>query len=97
MNQRELSIEHRPLRTPFYPNRYITSREIDQIFVEKYVAGKTNGTPNYAFGVQAVLPGGKRIKLVKGLKTSDQALYIEQEIEAFLSIQDEPVDEEWKG
>ena len=97
VNQRELSIEHRPLKSPFYPNRYIASREIDQIFVEKYVAGKTNGTPNYAFGVQAVLQGGKRVKLVKGLKNSDQALYVEQEIESFLSIQDEPVDEEWKG
>ena len=97
VNQRELSIEHRPLKSPFYRNRYIEARENDQIFVEKYVAGKTNGRPNYAFGVQAILQGGKRVKLVKGLKNSDQALYIEQEIESFLTIQDEPVDEEWKG
>lgn len=97
VSQRELSIEHRPLRTPFYSNRYIPTRDIDQIFVEKYAAGKTNGKTNYAFAVQAILPGGKRVKLVKGLKNADQALYIEQEVESFLRIQDEPVDEEWKG
>lgn len=97
VNQREVSIEHRPLRSPFYPNRYLRAREVEQIFVEKYVAGKTNGNPNYAYAVQAILPGDKKVKLVRGLKNSDQALYIEQEIENFLRIQDEPVDEEWKG
>lgn len=97
VNQREMSVEHRPLRSPFYPNRYITSREVEQVFVEKYVASKTNGRPNYAFGVQAMLQNKSKIKLLKGLKTSEQALYVEQEIETFLRIQDEPVDEEWKG
>lgn len=96
-NQREISVEHRPLRLPFYPNRNLASRDIKQVFVEKYVASKSNGRPNYAFAVEAVLKDGNRIKLLKGLKTPEQGLYIEQEIERFLAIQDEPVAEEWKG
>ena len=92
-----LTIEHRPLKMPFYPGRTIPSRDIDQIYIHKYVASRTNGQPNYAFGVQALLKTGENIKLLKGLRNANQAQYIEQEIEKFLKIKDRAVEEEFKG
>lgn len=92
-----LTIEHRPLKVPFYPRRDIPASEIDQIFTDKYVAGKTNGRPNYAFAIQALLKNNEKVKLLKSLKHPDQALYVEQEIEKFLKIKDRPVENEYKG
>lgn len=92
-----LLVEHRPIRVPFFPDHDIPVTEVDQIFIDKYVSGKTNGQPVYAFGVNLITKDGKTIKLVRGLKDSQHALYIEQEVEKFLSIPDRPVDEEWKG
>jgi hypothetical protein len=38
-----------------------------------------------------------RLQLVKGLRSHSQGLYIEQQIERFLKIDDKPVEEEWRG
>lgn len=92
-----LSIEHRPLKLPFYPDRIIPVFDLEQIFVERYSSGKTNGKPMYAFAVYAVLKNKERVKLVKGLKVYEQGLYIEQEIERFLRIEDKRIEEEWEG
>ena len=92
-----LSIEHRPLKLPFYSNQYIPIFEIEQLFVERYSSGKTNGRPMYAFALYAILKNKERIKLIKGLKVYQQALYLEQEIERFLKITDQAVEDEWKG
>lgn len=97
VDQFNLSIEHKPLKMPFYPNRYIPTHEFEQFYVEKYSSGKTNGRPVYAFGLFGIKKDKERIKLVKGLKYPKQALYLEQEIERFLKMPDHPVEEEWKG
>ncbi|GJM35165.1 MAG: hypothetical protein DHS20C18_41660 [Saprospiraceae bacterium] len=97
VGHRELTVEHRPLRFPFYPNRYLPISDIEQVFIERYVASKSNNSPNFAFRVKLIDRNKKRIDLIKGLKHPDQALYIEQEIEKFLKIQDQHVEEEWKG
>ncbi len=97
VNHHRLTIEHKPLRLPFYPNRDLSVAEIDQAYVEKYVASRTNGRPDWAHAVVAALKDGEHMKLVKGLKNPRQALYIEQEIERFLDIEDRPVEGEWAG
>jgi len=97
VNSRQLTIEHKPLKVIGRPSRKITATDIRQIYISKYRTGKTNGRPTYAFGVYAVLGGGRHLSLVKGLRHSEQALYVEQEIEAFLEIEDEAVEEEWQG
>ncbi len=97
VNEYRLHIEHKPLPLPFYPDRDIPVQDIKQVFVEKYVASKSNGTPNHAFAVVVELKDHKRVKIIKGLHHPDQALYVEQEIEAFLEIPDRKVDDEWKG
>ena len=87
-SKREISIEHRPLRLPFYPNRNIHALDLDQLFVKKYTSSKTNGRPNYAFSVTARMKTGSEIQLVKGLRQPEQAAYVEQQIEKFLQIED---------
>lgn len=96
-DSRHLRIEHRPLKLPFYPNQDIPVYDIDQIYVNKYVKSKTNGRPDYAFAVEAILKNKEHVRIVKGIQYPDQALYIEQEVERFLEINDRPVTEEWDG
>lgn len=97
VNRREITIEHRPLKVPFYPDRRESVHDIDQLYIDKYVESTTNNQPNFAYAVRAMLKSSpdKRIRLVKGLKNFEQARYIEQEIERFLDIKDQPVEGEW--
>ena len=95
VDRRELRVEHRPLKFPFYPNRVISVHDLKQIYFERYVASRTNNRPNYAFQVIAILHNEERINLLKGLKTQRQGRFIEQEIERFLNIEDQEVAEEW--
>ncbi len=97
VDERQVSVEHRPLKVPFYPNRSIPTNDIEQIYVDKYVASTSNGSPNYAYAVQAILKNRKRVKLLAGMDDPQQSLYVEQEIESFLDIPDREVEEEWKG
>lgn len=74
----------------FHKNRYVRAADLEQLYVEQYVASTTNNRPNYAFAVRARLQGqSKDIRLIKGMKNEDQALYLETEIEKFLNIEDE--------
>ena len=97
VSQREISIEHRPLRMPFYPNRNLLATDLDQLYVKKYTNSKTNGRPNYAYSVVARMNTGSEVTLVKGLRMPEQATYLEQQIEKFLRIEDRAMEEEWRG
>ena len=48
----------------------------------------------YAYGVYAQLKNGKDFKIIGGFKQKNKALFIEQEIEIFLGLKDQPVDGE---
>jgi len=88
-------VEHKPLKMPLNRDRNIDVRNIEQLFSQKYSSGTTNGQPTYAFKVVAQLIGDEKVDLVKGLKSDQQALYIEQQIENYLDIPDRPVDGEF--
>ena len=51
------------------------------------MASTTNGKSNYAFALYAIMKNGKKIKLIKGMNKETQ-LYLEQELERFLNIED---------
>lgn len=95
VNRREISVLHKPLKMPFYKDRNVTVDRVAQLFIDKYVESRTNGRPNYAFGVYAHLKNENHIKLIRGLKNHDQARYIEQEVERFLNLEDKAVEGEW--
>lgn len=91
VDDKELAIENRPIKIPFVKDHYISVDKIEQLYVKKYVASRTNGVANYAFSVNAKLRGQADISIIKGLKKENKALYIEQEIELYLDIKDQAV------
>lgn len=88
VDSRAMTIEHAPL--PFGKNKYIRSKDLKQLYSKEKVHHGKNGA-SFSYEVHAVTATGSKIKIVSGLSNSDQALYIEQEIEKFLKIEDMPV------
>lgn len=89
----DLSISNSPISGFWNREKRIPKNEIDQLYVSRYVSSKTNNVPNYAYALYAVLKNGQKIKLIKGMNKQTQ-LYIEQEVERYLSIKDRRVPDE---
>ena len=88
----ELSIEHRPFNLPFFiKNQSIKVENIKQVYVQKYSTGQVNGVHQYAYKILAQLKGGNEVNVLKGFKHKNKALYVEQEIEIFLNIEDRAI------
>ena len=84
----QLAVSHGPL--PWWGNKRLESSGIAQVYCKEHISrGKNSTTTTYE--VHASTHAGKHEKLVDSLDSSDQALYLEQEIERFLSIKDVPV------
>jgi len=86
-----LSIDHKPIKNPFKPSQEIPTSQVSQLYVKRKSSGSVNGVPTYGYAVIVLLKSGKKVTLIEGMKNSDKALYIEQEIEYFLNIEDRPV------
>lgn len=88
VNQSEFSIRHGPL--PWIGNITLRSSEIDQLYCqEEYNRGK-NGV-YYTYQLSALLKNGRKIKLLSNLDSAEVVLYMERQIEDWLSIKDRPV------
>jgi len=85
-----ITIGQKPLKTPFSKDKMIPSADLTQLYVSKYMTGSTNGKTNYAYGLYAITKTGKKIKLVDRMNKETQ-LYLEQEIERYLDLEDKPV------
>ncbi|MBU2572551.1 MAG: hypothetical protein KKH28_00525 [Elusimicrobia bacterium] len=88
VNTAEVKVKHFPL--PWLGNRLIPRQEIDQLFCEEKITSGKNRM-HYSYNLSAVMRGGNRLKLVSGLDTPENALFLEQQIEGFLGITDRPV------
>ncbi len=97
VNSGSLTTQHSPLPLPFYRNKEVASSEIDQLYVQQYVASKTNGQPNYAFKLVARLKDGGEETLLKGINRLPHIRFAEQEVERFLGIEDRKVAGEYAG
>ncbi len=89
VSKKAIEIKHQPL--PWLGNKRIETSNIKQFFVKKKVGSERNGTRTVSFHVMGVTDNDKTFKLITGLKSSNQALYIEQEIEKYLGIENETV------
>lgn len=87
-----LTVRHGPL--PWPGAREIPARELAQLYTIEKVSQSRNGESR-DYRVQARLRSGADVKLVSGLAGVEQALFIEQELEAFLGITDEVVPGEY--
>lgn len=84
----QLSIRHHPL--PWRGNRTLDSRSIRQLFVKSKTSHSKNGTST-TYELHAVTQTDGQEELITGLQEQDQALFLEQEIERHLRIEDTPV------
>jgi hypothetical protein len=83
-----ITIRHGPL--PFWGNKKVSSKTIKQLYCKKEVFFDSRYR-YISFAVHAITNDRRNIKLLSGLDNSEQALFIEQEIERFLNIKDQPV------
>ena len=84
----QLSVRHHPL---YWPGRVkVATSDLDQLYARKRVTRSKNGTST-RYELHAVLKSGKSKRLVRSLTELEQALWLEQEIEAALGIRNRPV------
>ena len=88
LNTGGLSIKHYPL--PWLGDKVLQRRELSQLFCEEKRDYNRHG-PQYSYTLSAVMPGGKKLKLISGMDEPEDALFVEQKIEGFLGIADRPV------
>ena len=88
VSQGKLAVQHRPL--PFFGSVTLSAPDLKQLYTKEDVS-HGRGRESVRYEVHAVTHSGKNIKLVDGLDTSEQALFVEQEIEKYLGIQDASV------
>ncbi len=90
----QISVKHKPF--PFFGARVIPSHLIKQVYVEQFTSSAPeNNTVRCAqlkyfqYEVKVILKSNNELSLLKGLKDHQQALFIEEEIETFLNIEDQ--------
>jgi hypothetical protein len=82
-----LEVRHGPL--PWLGNKGFPVHQIKQLYCKEHVHhGKNGSSTNYS--VEMMLDSGRET-LVQNLPECEQAIYLEQELERFLKIEDQPV------
>ena len=92
VNMSTISVKHFPL--PFFGNKNIESRNIKQVYTKERIYHRS-GSVSISYEVHILTHNNKDIKLLSGLDTGDQGLFIEQQIENYLRIKDETVQGEY--
>jgi hypothetical protein len=93
VDNEKLVVQSGPVPVP--GNKTVAAHDIEQIYTKQQVHRGSDST-TYTYELHAVTYEGKKQKLVGNLYDSDQALYIEQEVERFLGIEDRPVRGEYR-
>jgi hypothetical protein len=83
-------IEIRSGPIPCGGNATIPTDDLTQLYCKEQTSHSKNGT-SYSYQVLAVTKANVRKTLLKGLNEAEQALFIEQELERFLEIEDRPM------
>jgi hypothetical protein len=89
VSRRSLRIHHGPL--PWFGSRDYDARDLKQLYCEEQRGKDSDSGTNSTYTLTAVMRDGRRMKLLDGLVTANQALYLEEQLEARLHIEDEPV------
>jgi hypothetical protein len=88
VNRSLFTIKHTPL--PWPGNKLLNPLDMTQLYCKERMHRNKNSI-SYTYEVHAISKDNEHTKLITGLDNSEQALYIEQEIERFLNIEDQPV------
>lgn len=79
---------HGPL--PWLGNKDLDGSNLKQLYSKEKISQGRNST-TITYEVHALTANGRNEKRVSGLDSSEQALYIEQEIERYFRVEDTPV------
>lgn len=88
ISRETIEINHKPL--PWLGNKKLNSSDLKQLYTKEKVSKNRNGT-SVTYEIHAILNNGSNTKILSGLENSEQGLYIEQEIEKYLKIENTPV------
>lgn len=88
VNSHELSIKHGPL--PFGFNRQINAATLKQLYTKQKVHRNKNRT-TYSYEIHMITSNLKDKTILRGISKAPQAVFLEQEIERFLGIPDQPI------
>ncbi|MEM6530888.1 MAG: hypothetical protein AAF653_21505, partial [Chloroflexota bacterium] len=89
VNNDRVEVKTLPLPHP-WKDSLITSSDIEQVYVRQMIK-RGNKSTTVHYEVRAYLYAAGEKTLVKGLTNPDFALFIEQELESYLGIEDRPV------
>jgi len=87
VSREAIQIKHKPL--PWLGNKRLIATELKQLYGKEVIRSHNFGN-RVVYEVHTLISNGQNIKLLGGLETSEQALYIEQEIEKYLGIENIP-------
>jgi len=90
VTKRFIEIKQKPIPSFLKRDVKIPVSDISQLYVTRYVSSTTNGAPNHAHALYVITKDGNKYPLVKEMNR-ESALYLEQEIELFLEIDDKEV------
>ena len=93
VDPKRVTVKNGPLK--WRGNKEVYSTAIHQVYVHETGRLGNDQNPSKLYEVHAILKGGGSVRLVKGLTSQFQALYIEQEIERYLGITPQPVKGEY--
>jgi len=85
LSRHQMRIRTVPFRFPFSKSGKYPIADIQQFYVSKYTASTSNGVPNYAYALYAIMKNGDKVSMVRGMNRETQH-YIEQELENYLGI-----------
>jgi hypothetical protein len=84
VDRQGLYVRHRPL--PWWGKADIDAADLKQLYV-KEVVSRNRRSGETTFELRAITHAGRNIKIVGGLETQEQGLFLEQKIEKFLGIE----------
>jgi hypothetical protein len=90
VSNQTLSIQHGPLPT-FSQNKEYPSADIAQLFCMQKISRGSKGSTTIFYELYAILRDQRRELLIGSMYDAQQALYLEQEIERYLRIENVPV------
>jgi len=91
----KLNIAYKPL--PWPGNTVLDKANIEQLYVQEEVHKNKNGTTARLYHLMLSTHNDELFTLLDCLQSAEQALYLEQEIEAFLGIEDRRVEGGYEG
>lgn len=89
LGRETLTVRHGPL--PWSGSVDLPTSEIRQLFCEETIGRLGRRIPVPSYGLYAVMADGRKVKVLPLLDAPDVPRYLEQRLERWLSIENEPV------